>query len=152
MDPTFQFACAADADVLLALTREFNAFFGTPFDAEAVRAAVVRLLDDDSLGRVWLIRSGGETVGYVVLTFGYSLEFHGRDAFVDELYLRAEHRGRGLGRLALEFVERACPDLGIQALHLEVDDDNDPARALYEKVGFVDRQKSLMTKRIVGVK
>jgi diamine N-acetyltransferase len=148
MGPTFKAADGSDSGVLVEMMREFNAFFGSPFDAEAARAALEGLLADTALGRVWVIRAGGEAIGYVALTFGYSLEFHGRDAFVDELYVRAAHRGQGVGARALEFVERACPALGVRALHLEVDPGNDPARALYEKAGFRDRQKALMTKRI----
>ncbi len=47
---------------------------------------------------MWLIRHGGQTVGYVVLTFDYGLEYGGREMFIDELYVRASHRavsGRG---------------------------------------------------------
>jgi hypothetical protein len=43
-------------------------------------------------------------VGCVVLTLGYSLELLGRDAFIDEFYLREVYRGRGWGR-------QATPDL-----------------------------------------
>ena len=42
------------------------------------------------------------------MTFGYGLESHGRFAFLDEMYIRDEYRGRGLGREALEAVEETC--------------------------------------------
>lgn len=87
-------------------------------------------------------------VGYVVLTFSYSLEFHGRDAYVDEIYVREAHRGRGVGGQTLRFIEKVCRALGVQALHLEVDRDNTSARAVYETAGFEDRNNYLLTRRI----
>ena len=116
------------------------------------RSEYERLIDrglfreDERLGGVWLIRSGASAVGYVVLTLGYSIEFRGRDAFLDELYLRPEARGRGAGRKALEFVEGVCRSLGVRALHLEVERANAGAQALYRKAGFVDPDRYLMTK------
>jgi GNAT superfamily N-acetyltransferase len=81
-----------------------------------------------------------------VLTFGYSLEFHGRDAFVDELYLQEGARGRGTGRQALEFLAGVCSDLGVRALHLEVVRGNEAAQRLYRGFGFEDHDRYLMTK------
>jgi len=40
------------------------------------------------MGRVWLIQYQGQVIGYVILTLGYSLEYGGRDAFIDEQLAR----------------------------------------------------------------
>ena len=112
------------------------------------QGVLARLLDDQSLGRVWLIDSGGATVGYVVLIFSHSLEFDGRDAYVDEIYLQERYRGRGLGPEALLFAEGVCAALGVRALHLGVDRNNRRARAAYLKAGFANRNHFLLTKRI----
>jgi GNAT superfamily N-acetyltransferase len=90
----------------------------------------------------------GAAAGYVVLTFGYSLEFNGHDAFVDELYVEEGHRGKGLGGLAVRLAEDTCRTMGVRALHLEVDRENHRARAVYEKAGFEDRDNHLLTKRL----
>jgi ribosomal protein S18 acetylase RimI-like enzyme len=95
-----------------------------------------------------LIRAEAEAIGYLVLTLGYSIECGGRDAFIDEVYLRVEYRGQGIGRQTIAFVETQCRALGVRALHLEVARDNTNAYALYRKVGFVDHDRYLMTKRI----
>ena len=50
------------------------------------------------LARAWLIREGGRVVGYAVLGLGFGIEYGGADAFVDDLYLVPEARGRGLGQ------------------------------------------------------
>lgn len=150
MDVAFRLADVADIDLLVEFMREFYEFDHLAFDERVARPALRKILGDDSLGSVWLIQTGGSPIGYVVLTLGFSLVFGGRDAFVDEIYLRAEHRGRGVGRRALEFVEGACRSLGVQALHLEVARDNTNAQAVYRKFGFKDHDHYLMTKRLAS--
>lgn len=146
MEPTFRPVEVSDFDALLPMIRALCESDGTPFDEAKVRGALARLVADESLGRVWLIESGGEAAGYVVLTFGFSLEFGGRDAFVDELYVREEFRGRGFGRRTIEVAERACRERGIRALHLEVERANTGAQRLYRRAGFCDHDRYLMTK------
>jgi ribosomal protein S18 acetylase RimI-like enzyme len=146
MEIEFHRATRGDAEELLPMMRGLYEHDRLPFDEAAARDAPERLLADERLGGVWLVRSGAETLGYLVLTLGYSLEFRGRDAFLDELYLRPEARGRGAGRKALEFAEGVCRALGVRALHLEVERANTGAQALYRKYGFVDHDRYLMTK------
>src|SRR5688572_19196528 len=104
----FRQAGPGQQEQLFDLVREFYAYEGLDLDERRGRAALARLLADDSLGRTWLIENGAEAAGYLVLTFGYSLEFHGRDAFVDELFLREAYRGQGIGRRAIAVAEEAC--------------------------------------------
>jgi ribosomal protein S18 acetylase RimI-like enzyme len=142
-------AQAGDLDQIIALMRAYYAFDGLVFDEPAARGTVNRLLADPTCGRVYLIRVDGAVAGYAVLVLGFSVEFHGRDAFVDELYLREAYRGRGLGPRVLAFLEDVCRSLEVRALHLEVERHNTAAQSVYRRVGFVDHDRYLMTKRIV---
>jgi len=54
----------------------------------------------------WLIALGPQYVGYVVLTVSFSFEYRGCDAYSMRLYMLNEHRGQGIGRQAMEFVEK----------------------------------------------
>ncbi|MEW6495884.1 MAG: GNAT family N-acetyltransferase [Cyanobacteriota bacterium] len=146
MDITFKVADTSDTEILVEFIREFHEIEHLPFDSSTIRRLLASFLNDDSLGRVWLIQASGEAIGYIILTFGYSFEFLGRDAFIDELYIRESHRGQGAGTTALQFVEEVCPSLGVQALHLEVDRINTNAQYLYRKMGFADHDRYLMTK------
>jgi GNAT superfamily N-acetyltransferase len=110
--------------------------------------ALTALLRDPNLGRAWLILDRDAAVGYVVLCFGYSLEWLGRDAFVDEFYLREEYRGRGWGRATMEFVEEAARAAGIHALHLEVVRQNKKALDLYGRLGFREHASTFLSKWI----
>jgi GNAT superfamily N-acetyltransferase len=148
VEVTFTPADASDVETLLPLVREFYEFEHIAFDEADAREALRQILSDARLGRVWLMRAGAEVVGYLVLTFGFSLEFKGRDAFVDELFLRADVRGRGLGTRALRVAEEACRHEGIRALHLEVERANTVAQEVYRRFGFRDHDRYLLTKWI----
>jgi diamine N-acetyltransferase len=117
-----------------------------PFDEGEVRAALDKFLAHAELGQTWLLWLDERPAGYVILTLGYSFEFRGRDAFIDELYIDPEFRRMGLGRRAVEFVEEKARALNVNALHLEVDRGNDPAMELYRRAGYEDHGRHLMTK------
>jgi len=148
MEPTFRIAVESDAELLLGMMREYYAFDHHAFDEEKADAPLRGLLRDPAVGRVWLICDGETRIGYVVLTFGYSLEFLGRDAFVDEFFIVQSYRDRGWGRLTMEFVEQEARALGVHAIHLEVTRHNQRAQYFYPKLGFEDREHHLMSKWI----
>ena len=102
---------------------------------------MARLLNEPQWGRVWLGQVDGQSVGYVALCIGFSLELGGNDAFVDEVFVLPEHRGRGYGRQLVKFVAGRAQELGIRALHLEVDQANVAAQQLYESLGFQKRDR-----------
>jgi ribosomal protein S18 acetylase RimI-like enzyme len=140
----------ARAQDLPALLRMMRSLAEQPptiaFDEGEVRTAFEKFLVDRELGQAWLLWLGEKLVGYVILTLGYSFEFRGRDAFIDELYIEPEFRRTGLGRRAMEFVEEKARAMGVNALHLEVDRGNDAALELYRRAGYADQGRYLMTK------
>jgi ribosomal protein S18 acetylase RimI-like enzyme len=138
----FRRATPDDLPALLDLQERFYAGEGYPYDRGKMERGMRELLGDESLGRLFIARDA-----YLVLGFGFSLEFGGRDAFVDELYVAGESRGQGLGTRALQLAEDACREAGIHALHLEVEHGNVRARALYERSGYQAHDRHLMTKR-----
>jgi len=117
-----------------------------PFDEAAARAAFHQFLALPEFGRIWLFSDGPVLVGYIILTIGFSFEFRGHDAFIDELYVAPAHRRRGFGRRAMAFVEQEARKMGVNALHLEVDRSNDSAMELYRRGGYKDHDRFLMTK------
>lgn len=145
---TWRAAAASDVETLLALMRELYATDNHPFDPRSAGRALGELLARPSSGRIWLMTAGEAIAGYVVLTFGFSLEFGGRDAFIDELYVRPRFAGRGLGAATLAFVEQEMRAAGVRALHLEVRLENRRALELYERAGFTRRESRLMSKKI----
>ncbi|HEX8293102.1 MAG TPA: GNAT family N-acetyltransferase [Pyrinomonadaceae bacterium] len=146
MEPTFRAAGPADADALVEMMRDFNAHERIDFDEREVRAVLARLFADDSLGLACLVLLDGEAAGYVVIAFGFSVEFRGRDAFIDELFIKDAYRGRGLGSAAVRFAEGVCRGRGVRALHLEVERGNTRAQSVYRRAGFADHDRYLLTK------
>ncbi|PYX38350.1 MAG: GNAT family N-acetyltransferase [Acidobacteria bacterium] len=148
MEPFLRPASESDANLLLQMMEEYYRFDGHAFDRPKASSALLNFLRDPSFGRAWLICEQQIPVGYVVLTFGYSLEFLGRDAFLDEFYLRESHRGLGWGREALEYVEEQARNLEIRSIHLEVVQENTAAKEFYRHRGYVAHRHSLMSKWI----
>jgi ribosomal protein S18 acetylase RimI-like enzyme len=144
----FRPAAASDVPSLLGLMHAFYTEHGYPFSEPGARAAVMHVLDDDRVGRIWVAAGDAGPLGYVVLTFGYSLEHHGVVAFVDELFVAADARGRGLGTSGLALAEAECRALGVRTLQLEVERDNVAAQELYRRSGFKDYNRFLLTKRL----
>src|ERR1700758_3001214 len=132
--PQFRLAQAADSELLLDFMQHLYTLDGYGYDREKARAALNPLLGNSEVGRAWIILDGVSPVGYAVLCFGYSLEWLGRDAFIDEIFLRENYRDRGWGKQIMKFLEDSARELGIRALHLGVVPGNQRALHLYEKV------------------
>src|ERR1700732_596190 len=115
MEPTFRVAQVADIDTVVAAMRELFVEDPLPdqhpFDTARARSALEELVGNPSYGRAWLICDEEMVVGYLLRPFGYSLEFPGRDAFVDEVFIRPSHRGRGWGTLAMKHAESHAKSL-----------------------------------------
>jgi ribosomal protein S18 acetylase RimI-like enzyme len=128
-------------DGLLPLVAAYHDFEGIELPQETRKRSVTTLLNDRRLGEIWQIRTPGRLIGYIALTFGYSIEFGGRDAFIDEFYIEPAERGGGIGAEVLRQVTAIMSDRGVLALHLEVDRTNDRAKSLYGRLGFSSREK-----------
>jgi ribosomal protein S18 acetylase RimI-like enzyme len=135
-----------DEDGLLALMSEFYVHERIVLDELAARGALSALLADPALGRVWWIGDAHEPAGYMVVTLGFSLEFAGRFALLDELYVREGFRRGGIGARAVEEAAAACAEWGLRALRLEVAWENDGAQSLYRRLGFAVHDRHLMTR------
>lgn len=145
---TLRAASVDDIPRLLELMVDFNAFEGIPYDPARVEPAIRKLLADATIGFMRIIESGGIVVGYVVVTFGYDLEFAGRDAFVTEIFVDRAHRGEGLARRLLEAAEQDARANDVRALHLVVRPENERAIGVYASAGFHTVPRRVMTKKL----
>jgi diamine N-acetyltransferase len=146
MSTSIRAATVPDLETVVTMMRDFYREDGDLFLESESRTAFATLLATPSWGSVWLAQH--ETVvGYAALTLGFSLEFHGRDAFIDDLYVVPSHRGQGIGRALVAACEQACRELGVRALHLAVRPTN-RAASLYQRLGFRYQEHRLMTKRL----
>src|SRR5918996_6338733 len=96
-EPVLATVGPGDRAALEPLVRAYYAEDGLAFDQRRQGAALTALLAGDPLCLAWLVRLAGESVGYVVVSLGFSLESGGRDGFIDELYIAPAARGGGIG-------------------------------------------------------
>lgn len=133
---------------LETLAREYLAEDGDAFDAGRHGRALAILAAGDPVGQGWLIRVDAGIEGYVVVCLGFSIEYGGYDAFVDELYVRPAFRRRGIGLAALAHAEIHLRHRGVRTVHLEVANHKTVTRDLYRRLGFVDHDRVLMSKEL----
>ncbi|WP_317054476.1 MULTISPECIES: GNAT family N-acetyltransferase [Roseovarius] len=138
-----------DLDRVLPLVAAFHEEEGVEQDEATRRAALVPLLEGSPHGCVYLAGPTRAPIGYVIVTFGWSVEFGGLDGFLDEIYIRPGVRGRGIGSEILISLPKTLAAAGMKAIHLEVNKDNAQARSVYEKMHFSPREKyMLMTRKL----
>lgn len=136
-------------DRLLTLVAAFHAEEGITLSDDARRAGIAPLLEGIPHGVAYLIGPPRAAIGYIIVTFGWSVEFAGMDGFIDELYIRPGVRKRGIASETLQSLPRALASGGVKALHLEVDTENEAAQRLYARAGFARRDKyQLMTRKL----
>lgn len=140
-------ATAADLALVLPRTRALNDHEGIVVSDAPLEGALRHLLGDPGLGGVWLVERDGAPIGYAIVTFGYDLEFAGRDAWLTEMWIDADARGCGAGAAALDALDRELRVHGVRALHLQVRPGN-PAVRVYERAGFAAVPRTIMTRRL----
>ena len=100
------------------------------------------------MGFVGLVEVDARGVGYFIVTWGYDLEWGGRDSFLTDIYLEPEARGAGAWTHVLASIEDVARNAGAAALHLMVRPENEPAVRLYTRAGFLSPPRTLLSKRL----
>jgi diamine N-acetyltransferase len=145
MNPKFLLATTEDIPTILILMEKFYAIDRYPFDKETAERCLREFIGQQNLGRIWILKLEERIIGYFVVTFGYSFEYKGRDAFGDEGFIEEAYRHKGFGKMAADFLLQELKKEKISALHLEVEKHN-PAKRLYSRFGFKDSGRILMTR------
>jgi ribosomal protein S18 acetylase RimI-like enzyme len=131
-------ATADDAPAIGRLLDAFNREFGEPTPGpEWLADRIVQLLAQDTL--VLLAGSGPD--GLAVLRLRASIWTQALECYLAELYVAPERRGEGLGRALMLGVLDTARDRGADHILLGTSDDDRAARALYESLGFINRER-----------
>jgi GNAT superfamily N-acetyltransferase len=146
--PNARIAREEDVPALLAMMTAFCQLEQTPWDANAKERALRRLLKDPSLGLVALVETIAGPAGYFVLSWGYDLEWDGRDAFLTELFLLPEARGKAIGGVALAMAEALARTHDARAIHLMVRVENTVAHRLYVQNGYASPARIFLSKQL----
>ena len=140
MTAALHLAGVDDIERLLPLVAAYHELEGVEQDDASRRAAVMPLLEGSPHGAVWLVGLRRAPVGYVAVSFGWSIEFGGMDGIVDEFFIRENVRGRGMGSEVLASLQATLAAAGLKALHFEAGRRNAAARTFYERRGFLLRE------------
>ena len=128
-------ATVSDLDVVLALLRaqyEEHAIVVPQLTlTEAVRAMTLH----PSRGTI-LLADDAKIVGLAVLAYMWTLEHGGRVAWLDELFVVPEQRGRGIGHILLQHALVIAEEMGCRVVQLEVELGHERAEHLYQRAGF----------------
>ncbi len=147
MSASLTLATPQHMERLDALVAAFHAEQGIKLPEEKRRAGLQPLLEGVPHGAAYLIGPARAPIGYLIVTFGWSLEFGGLDGFIDEIYVRPGVRRRGIASETLQSLPRALAGAGLKALHLEVDREAENTHKLYARAGFRARPRSMLMSR-----
>jgi GNAT superfamily N-acetyltransferase len=104
--------------------------------ASKQRRALALILSQPSAGQLFVLTVDDKVLGMVSLLFTISTAEGGKAAWLEDLVVKPEQRGRGLGtrllRAAVDWARRE----GITRITLLTDSDNVGARGLYLRHGF----------------
>lgn len=128
----------ADADVVGQLLYDFNREYDEPTPDPPQMAARIRyLLRED---HTVVLLGGAGPDGLAVLRFRPSLWSEALECYLAELYVVPERRGHGLGRALMNAAIEVARQAGADHMDLNTAEDDVAARALYESLGFSNRE------------
>jgi len=137
MDIKYRQFNAADSEAVAELI--LNLYREDPSDRPMLRRKIQDTFDSLSRhpdrGCIMVIEAGNEIAGYSIIINFWSNEFGGNICFIDELYIKKQFRGRGIGTNFIKYLEANKFGDSV-ALRLEVTPNNEKARKLYEGLGF----------------
>jgi diamine N-acetyltransferase len=80
--------------------------------------------------RYFLIEEEGHYIGYI------GVQSKGEELFLSKIYIRADERGKGFGKKAVQFLEDIARKLKLKKISLTVNKNNIGAVKAYERMGF----------------
>lgn len=125
----------SDRHVYLEMARAFYASDAVdhPIPEEFLARTFDEMMARDTYAEGYLFEESGAALGYALLAKTWSQEAGGMAVWVEELYLRPESRGKGVGTAFLAYLREHCP---AARYRLETEEENVRAKALYARMGF----------------
>ncbi len=145
---SFEPALITDVDILLKLMEDNHKNEAQRFNRKKALKALQTIILDTRYGKIWLINTDRETIGYTTLTFGFSLNDNGSYGILDEFYIPAVYNGSDIDIQLLKFMEQEARAMRLQALHLKTKFENFSPNTPYRELGFDDHEEYFMTKRL----
>ncbi len=133
---TVRLAGPDDIDVVARLLTEFRDHNGSDWPPEeTIRAGVERLMPREDTE---FLLGGHPPAGVVQLRYRYGVWWDAEDCNVEDVFVRADARGTGLGRALVSAAIDRARERGCRRMELDTGADNAPAQGLYRSLGFRD--------------
>jgi ribosomal protein S18 acetylase RimI-like enzyme len=142
-------ATPSDVPTLVELMHAFYAESAFPLNREWAARAFADLMADPSRGAAWIIERDAAPIGHVVLSVRFAMEFGGLSAYIDDIFVRPEHRRKGAASAGLDALVDECRRRGCRSIHVEVAPDNHAAIALYRRFGLAPGDDERQQLRLV---
>ena len=127
-----------DVPEILAMIRELAEYEREPNAVVATEELLHNALFCDSPAVFGLMaEENGETVGFALWFRNFSTWLGRHGVYLEDLYVRPKHRGKGYGKALLAELARICVDRGYGRLEWWVLDWNEPALAFYRSIDAV---------------
>ena len=105
-------------------------------DAAKQRRALEAILADPRIGRIYVAREGKRVVGMVSTLYTISTAEGGKAAWLEDMVVQPDCRGRGVGAALLAHAVVGARDEGCMRITLLSDEDNAMAHGVYAAEGF----------------
>lgn len=125
----------ADKECVLAMMRVFYASPAVLSNGseEIFQSDIDNCIGDCPYLEGYIFEETGEVQGYAMVAKSFSTEFGKPCIWIEDLYIKPEHRSTGIGSRFITFIEQKYPDT---VMRLEVEEENEKAVKVYEKGGF----------------
>ncbi|HVE68621.1 MAG TPA: GNAT family N-acetyltransferase [Solirubrobacteraceae bacterium] len=136
-------ATAEDAETVAGLLVEFRDHNGSDWPSDnAFLASVERLFEDRDAEFLLASRDDDSApAGVLQLRFRFGVWRAAPDAWLEDLFVRADARRTGVGEALLTLAIERATERGAKRIELDTNEDNAAALALYERHGFSTRSK-----------
>jgi GNAT superfamily N-acetyltransferase len=141
----------ADREPVVALLAAQMAEHRTRSQNAKLSRMYEQILADERYGFLLVGKAGCEIVGVAYVATILSIEHGARVGWLEELYVRPEHRDIGIGSSLLTSTIKLAHKMGLSALDLEVDVEHRRVESLYQRFGFRRLPRSRWVKsRLTG--
>lgn len=129
-------ASITDIPVILQLIRDLATYERAPNDVVATEEGLVEVLFGPKPSAEVLLAFEGETpVGFAVYFYNFSTWLGRPGLYLEDLFVKPEHRGKGYGRALLVDLAKIARDRNCGRMEWAVLDWNEPAIQFYRKLG-----------------
>lgn len=135
MDITYRFAEEKDAALILQFIRDLAAYENLAHEVVATEALLREWLFEKRAAEVLFALAGGKEAGFALFFHNFSTFLGRAGLYLEDLYVRPEYRGRGIGRGLMKKLAQIALERGCGRLEWSCLDWNRPSIDFYLSLG-----------------